>query len=59
MPEENSLKLFNISLPIVLFFLWEGQGCLRNKYGFQIGNAMDKNKLYFDQEETGIAMEKK
>ena len=24
---------------------------LRNKYGYQIGNTMEKNKLCFDQEE--------
>ena len=32
---------------------WSKQLCvfLRNRYGFQIGNAMQKNKLYFDQEE--------
>ena len=32
---------------------------LRNIYGFQIGNAMQKNKLYFDQEQIANAMEKK
>ena len=31
---------------------------LSNKYGFKIGNAVEKNKLYFDQEEIGNAMEK-
>ena len=31
---------------------------LRKKYGFEIGNATEKNKLYFDQEEIGNAMEK-
>ena len=25
-PEENSQKMFHISSPFVLFFLWEGQG---------------------------------
>ena len=31
---------------------------LRKKYGFQIGKCYGKNKLYFDQEEIGNAMEK-
>ena len=32
---------------------WSKQFCVffRNKYGYQMGNAMEKNKLCFDQEE--------
>ena len=67
-PEEAShvwlQKLVNLELNFSSVsdrtFQIEKQLCvfLRNKYGFQIGNAMEKNKLYFDQEEIGHAMEK-
>ena len=30
-PEENSCKMFHTPSPIVLFFLWEGQGCFLDK----------------------------
>ena len=39
-PEENIQKMFHISSPIVLFFLWEGQGCFWGiRIKFHLGRA--------------------
>ena len=49
-PEGNSQRMFHISSSIVLFFLWEGQGCFWTRIKFHLGRAKGRGKRQYGGE---------
>ena len=49
-PEENSQNMFHISSPIVVFFLWEGEGQFWIRIKFHLERAKGRGKRGYGEE---------